>query len=128
MTSAQIKRTLRLYEEKLDELLAKEYWKTRTTAYKQLQYLKNMIPRFPGVLEEREKAMRWLCFMQGVLWSLDIYTVEDLKKHNAEPVQSKKVVAQTYHNHSLGQHTPCGACGDLDGCHKWREYEAATDQ
>ena len=52
MTSAQIYRALKLYEEKLDELLVKEYWKTKTTAYKQLQYLKAMIPRFPDVQEQ----------------------------------------------------------------------------
>lgn len=32
--------------------------------------------------DRREKFMRWLGFMQGVLWSNDIYTIDELKQHN----------------------------------------------
>lgn len=30
----------------------------------------------------REKAMRWLGFIQRVLWAEDIYTIDELKEHN----------------------------------------------
>ena len=29
-----------------------------------------------------EKTFRWLGFIQGCLWSLGIYSLEDLKNHN----------------------------------------------
>lgn len=35
------------------------------------------------VLEGRlEKTFRWLGFIQGCLWSMDQYTLDDLKNHN----------------------------------------------
>jgi len=41
----------------------------------------NKIEKF--VVEGRkEKAFRWLGFMQGCLWSLGIYSLDDLKNHN----------------------------------------------
>lgn len=32
--------------------------------------------------DKLEKSMRWLGFVQGVLWALDAFTVEDLKNHS----------------------------------------------
>ena len=29
-----------------------------------------------------EKAMRWLGFIQGILWAQKVYTIEDMKNHN----------------------------------------------
>lgn len=29
-----------------------------------------------------EKAMRWLCFIQGVLWSVDAWTIDEFKDDN----------------------------------------------
>ena len=35
------------------------------------------------IREDRmEKFFRWLGFVQGILWSLGIYPLEDLKNHN----------------------------------------------
>jgi len=49
--------------------------------YGHLLYMCNSIPIF---LEEgqREKAMRWLGFMQGVLWSRGGFTLDRLKNMN----------------------------------------------
>lgn len=33
-------------------------------------------------VEKPEKAMRWLCFVQGVLWSLDGWTIDEFKDDN----------------------------------------------
>ena len=30
----------------------------------------------------KEELMRWLGFVQGCLWTLGIYTLDDLKNHN----------------------------------------------
>jgi hypothetical protein len=29
-----------------------------------------------------EKIMRWVVFIQGILWGLGEYTIDDLKEHN----------------------------------------------
>lgn len=49
--------------------------------YKHLLYMLWKIPHF---IEEgrKEKANRWLGFVQGVLWAKDIYTIEEMKEHN----------------------------------------------
>jgi hypothetical protein len=49
--------------------------------YKHLLYMLWMIPQF--IKEGRkEKANRWLGFVQGVLWANDVYEIEDVKEHN----------------------------------------------
>lgn len=35
-----------------------------------------------AMLELRSKAMRWLCFMQGVLWIQGAYSIDEMKTHN----------------------------------------------
>lgn len=32
--------------------------------------------------KEREKLMRWLGFMQGAMWDMGYYTIDELKNHN----------------------------------------------
>jgi hypothetical protein len=32
--------------------------------------------------ELRNKAMRWLCFIQGVLWIQGMFTINEMKDHN----------------------------------------------
>ena len=32
--------------------------------------------------DRREKAMRWLCFVQGVLWTQGLLTIETAKEQN----------------------------------------------
>ena len=32
--------------------------------------------------DDMEKVMRWLGFLQGVLWNRGVYTIEQLKEHN----------------------------------------------
>ena len=49
-----------------------------------LGHCKNMLPKMSQFLEENriEKFFRWLGFVQGVLWSERLYTIEELKDHN----------------------------------------------
>ena len=37
-------------------------------------------------LTEIEKAMRWLGFIQGVLWICGIYTIDEMREHNRDSV------------------------------------------
>lgn len=48
------------------------------------EHLADMASRLRKLLEEGrvEKAMRWLGFMQGAMWALGVYTIEELKNHS----------------------------------------------
>ena len=35
--------------------------------------------------DRREKAFRWLGFVQGVLWDTGVYSIDELKTHNMPP-------------------------------------------
>ena len=42
----------------------------------------------------REKVMRWLGFIQGALWAMGIYTVDELRAHNkGEPREQPDVTS-----------------------------------
>jgi len=49
-----------------------------------VRHVLSMIPEMKVFLAKhrREKFMRWLGFIQGSLWALGVYSLEDLKNHN----------------------------------------------
>ena len=49
-----------------------------------LAHLAQMLPKMEAFVAEgrREKAFRWLGFVQGALWVLRLYTLEELKDHS----------------------------------------------
>lgn len=49
-----------------------------------LRHALGMIAKIRGFLAEdrREKAFRWLGFLQAVLWCHDFYEIEELANHN----------------------------------------------
>jgi hypothetical protein len=52
----------------------------------QLEHLLFMLNRMETMYEEDpEKAMRWLGFVQGVLWSQGDYTIDELRIQNTNP-------------------------------------------
>ena len=84
----------RLYEEMLlaqgahaEKVVGKRKLNILTLIFRRkliLNHLLNMvslIQQFIGS-ERTEKAMRWLGFMQGALWVLGFYTLEELMDHN----------------------------------------------
>lgn len=74
MTDDKIREVLDLYEEKL----------SRHNTPQELFHLRTMIPRVRAFVDEgrRDKAFRWLGFMQGVFWAYGVYTLDQLKDHN----------------------------------------------
>ena len=60
---------------------------TRGEALRHLLFMCDHIEKM--VDEDIEKAMRWLGFMQGALWSQAIFTLSDLREHNIRPVSPK---------------------------------------
>ena len=49
-----------------------------------LDHLEKMVQDFikDGNTAKWEKALRWLGFIQGVLWSAGVYTITELRSHN----------------------------------------------
>lgn len=54
---------------------------TGQTTYNHVLWMLGEIPELLATYK-REKAMRWLGFVQGVLWSMGIYSIVDLKEDN----------------------------------------------
>ena len=54
-----------------------------------LNHLFSMLPKMEGFIRKgrREKNFRWLGFMQGVLWSLDEFSLNDCCNHNKPPAE-----------------------------------------
>lgn len=49
-----------------------------------LRHLRYMITEMRGFIVQgrTEKAMRWLGFLQGVLWALGVFSIDELKDHS----------------------------------------------
>lgn len=79
MTLDKIKAALDLY----DVMLAPARWGPMHT---KAAYLRDFSHRLRAMIDaepqRREKIMRWYGYLQGGLWALDVYTVEQLKEHS----------------------------------------------
>lgn len=53
-------------------------------SYDRICHCKWMLNEIPHYIEinKIEKVMRWLGFIQGVLWSNDIFSIDDMKNDN----------------------------------------------
>lgn len=96
MTVAKCREVLDRYE----QILQRDYvWNAGSTDDGRANYahLRTMIPRMRVMLDEvdatgnqyavvnvprMEKFMRWLGFLQGALWNMAIFTLDELKAHN----------------------------------------------
>jgi hypothetical protein len=68
---------------KMRAMLNEAEWEEREAAG-------NVLERYRNVVPKREKFMRWLGFMQGVLWNNGIYTLDQLKDHNRPTSELKR--------------------------------------
>lgn len=75
-----------------------------------LDHVATMLPKMRTLVEEgrREKVMRWLGFVQGVLWCFNIYTIEEMKAHN-KPDDVEAPEAETQEGCLCGS-LDCGEC------------------
>lgn len=71
-------------EEKILEVLDLYERGTAILSDSYSQHLCQMVPQMREFLADgqREKAMRWLGFMQGAFWVRGTYTIEELMAHN----------------------------------------------
>lgn len=80
------------YREHLEKLGAKvvetDYDACLQSRENALSHLLSMLNKMEEFVREgrREKFFRWLGFMQGVLWSLGEYSLNDLRDHNRSSV------------------------------------------
>ena len=76
-------------------LLTLQHWLENTYAKEGDQddeyilHLHTMLPKMRQMLEsgDTEKLMRWLGFIQGVLWAYDYFTIDELREMNTKDIQ-----------------------------------------
>lgn len=78
MKDEKILDACKIYSEKLSPFAEQPVF---PETYKHIMWMTWQIPQF---LKDgrKEKANRWLGFIQGALWALDVYTIEEMKNHN----------------------------------------------
>lgn len=129
MTDTKINKVLDLYGETIKQIqdqIAPPTCDNEQKLWDKVAHLGEMIPKMRQFLVEgrREKAFRWLGFMQGVFYAIGTYSIEDMANHNRP---TKTEFKEQNQGHSLERYATCPPCGDLDGCHLWSEYAEAPD-
>jgi hypothetical protein len=91
MTKEQVLEVIQLYRNRLEGLGIKANspdFDFLPEHYEQLEHLLTMIEPMESFLNaDVEKAMRWLGFMQGVLWSQGHFTLNEMRDHNRGKVE-----------------------------------------
>ena len=94
MTKDQIKKTLRIYDDKLAVSGIEPIRDTNAGHLREhhIRWMCQEMLEWPlfneGIgdpaeeAENKEKANRWLGFIQGVLWAECIYTIDEMRDHN----------------------------------------------
>jgi hypothetical protein len=83
MTNKELLNVVQILSKELDNFLS-SHPTHPTRDYPNLPHLSWMLDQIPDFLLEgkREKAMRWLGFVQGALWWLGMMTIDELKNMN----------------------------------------------
>lgn len=87
MTAAHILEVLKIYEEGLGSIapIRAEYtvrFPTQKVALHHARFMCGEIKRLVVEEQKLDKAQRWLGFLQGILWTHGIYSIEDMRNHN----------------------------------------------
>lgn len=87
MTPDQVRSVLTIYEEFFSARCSepvRDEGKVAPTEHVAVAHLYWMTTQVPVFLEggDIEKAMRWLGFIQGGMWSWGFFTIEEMKEHN----------------------------------------------
>ena len=83
MTKEQILQVCENYTQELNDYPVKKN-DNANIPYDRICHCKWMLSEIPHYIEmdKIEKVMRWIGFIQGVLWSNDIFSINDMKNHN----------------------------------------------
>lgn len=98
MTKEKLIKTLEFYKEKTRDFMQGAYnhrylLPPDMLEINKLKHIQGMFDRIIPLIENQnkiEKGMRWLGFIQGVLYSLDLFTLEELKDHSRPEEEIKK--------------------------------------
>jgi hypothetical protein len=87
MTDEKLFELISFYENKVRDVLGQTPDVLQKAPPEQLEALEHLLEMFPQmrtfvVEARREKLMRWLGWVQGVLYMCGIYTLEEMKRHN----------------------------------------------
>lgn len=85
MTDRKLVKWLNQYEEILRERESQRHVDNDLVAH-----MLTMIPQMRVFIAEgrREKLMRWIGFIQGSLWVMGAFSIEELKQHNMPDEQT----------------------------------------
>lgn len=83
MTDGKLLEVIGLYEQTVQDVLSDD----EITSEHSLEALRHLLEMFPQMRmfvaeARREKLMRWLGWVQGVLYMCNIFTIEEMKRHN----------------------------------------------
>lgn len=83
MTDQKLLEVISLYEQTVQDVL----YDGEITSERSLDSLKHLLEMFPQMRTfvaeaRREKLMRWLGWVQGVLYMCGVFTLEEMKRHN----------------------------------------------
>lgn len=108
MTGKKINWVLDLYVIKLAELEILGTTRARTFSDK-IKHAQEMIPKIRAfIIENRlEKAFRWLGFLQGIFYTLDVYTIEEMANHNRP---TKADIKDEYPDRLFDEECTCEPC------------------
>ncbi len=84
MTNEKLSEVLEFYYDELDKYEVLYHQHTEpTNSVEVLQHVKWMTITAQNFIPDHvDKAMRWLGFIQGVLFSLGFFTIEELREHS----------------------------------------------
>ena len=88
MNADKVREILTIYRKKFEELnVPKQQFPHNELPKSDSDFLAHchgMLDEMEVFIEDRkvEKVFRWLGFIQGCLWKIGVYTVEEMKSHN----------------------------------------------
>ena len=87
MTPDKVREVLAIYRKKFEEAgVGKKNLRAEQSQdnWDRLAHCHGMLDEMDFFIQQNrmEKVFRWLGFIQGCLWSMSVYTLDDLKNHN----------------------------------------------
>lgn len=127
MSDKKINEVLDRYEAKVKEAIEMIVPPTCDQSqkdYDRFDHLGGMVKKVRKFLEEgrREKAFRWLGFMQGAFWILGCYSIEEMANHNRP---TKADLKEANPDHQFNTHPGMGEIL-CELCKEYNEAPAAT--
>lgn len=95
MTEQRIVEAVSIYASKLAELGYQPERNVEATSFaRRMRHIAWMCVAVKAMVEnddQIEKAFRWLGFIQGALWSAELYSIEELRQHNKPDSDEEKL-------------------------------------